>query len=176
MRKLFVVAVAAVASVVVLQASAGGGKTGEIKGSHICCGMCVKIVEGMLAKVDGLSDVKVDKGSKTVTFTAKDKKTAEKAVAAMYEGGFSGAAKYGDANITPAAAKLDGKAKEVTVKNVHACCGQCVKALKATFPGAEVKVDGKGPQKDVHISGTDLSLSEVMQKLHEAGFNGKIEK
>jgi copper chaperone CopZ len=176
MRQLLTVAVVVVA-VGTLQAAVGDNKSGEIKGAHICCGQCVKVVKGVLEKVDGLSDLKVDQKTKTVTFTAKDKKAAESALAAMYDAGFAGTGKYDDAAIKLATTKQsNSKADAVTVTGVHACCGQCVKALKGLFPDAEVKVAGAGPQKDVTITGKDLNPAQVLQKLNETGFNGKIDK
>jgi copper chaperone CopZ len=176
MRQLFMSAIA-VAAIGVLQVTAGDGKSGEIKGAHICCGQCVKIAKGVLEKVDGISDIKVDQKTKTATFTAKDKDAAVKAVAAWYDAGFAGTAKYGDASLTPAAPKQsNSNIKEITVKGVHVCCGQCSNAIKKVFSGAEVKFGGSGPQKDVTISGAEISPATVLQKLNEAGFNGKVEK
>jgi copper chaperone CopZ len=176
MRQLFV-AMGLVAAASVLHAAAGDGKKGEIKGAHICCGQCVKVVKGILEKVDGLSDVTVDQKTKTVTFTAKDKKAAEKAVAAMFEGGFAGTAKFDDAALKAPTTKLsDSKTAEITVKGVHACCGQCHTALKKLFEGAEVKIDGSGAQRDITIKGDGLSPAGVLKKLNDTGFNGTIAK
>jgi copper chaperone CopZ len=176
MRQVFLAATVLVA-VAAMQATAGDGKSGEITGAHICCGQCAKIVKGILEKVDGLSDLKVDQKTKTVTFTAKDKKVAEKAFAAMYDGGFAGKGKFGeDALKAATATQSNSKVDAVTVEGVHACCGQCVKELKGLFPDAEVKVAGSGPQKAVTITGKDLSPAAVLQKLNDTGFNGKIEK
>ena len=84
--------------------------------AHICCGQCVKVVKGVLEKVDGLADLKIDQKTKTVTFTAKDKKAAEKALAAMYDAGFAGTGKYDDAALKLAATKQsNSKADAVTV-------------------------------------------------------------
>jgi len=51
----------------------------EIKGPHICCKQCVKVVGGILAKVDGVSDAKCDIQAKTISFTAKDEKPPKQA-------------------------------------------------------------------------------------------------
>ncbi len=176
MRQLFVAA-GLIVAVSAVQVAAQDGKKAEVKGAHICCGQCVKVMTGILAKVDGLADVKVDQKTKTVTFTAKDKATAERAVSAIYEAGFAGTAKYDDAALAaPAAKQSDSKTKEITVKGVHACCGQCHKAIKALFEGAKVDITGTGAQRTVTITGADLSPATVLQKLNETGFNGKIEK
>jgi copper chaperone CopZ len=172
-----IVAVGLIVVIGTLQAAGGDGKKGEIKGAHICCKQCVKVMSGILDKVEGLSDVKVDLATKTVTFTAKDKKAAEKAVAAVYENGFAGTAKFDDKEISPPAAKVsNSKAAEITVKGVHSCCGMCRKAIKGLFEGADVSFEGKGPQQDITIKGKDLSPDAVLKKLHETGFNGTIAK
>src|SRR5262245_23407273 len=49
----------------------------EIKGPHICCPQCIKIVGGILGKVDGVSDAKCDIQAKTIAFTAKDEGTVK---------------------------------------------------------------------------------------------------
>jgi copper chaperone CopZ len=173
MRQLFMAAVVVVAFGA---ARASADEKAEIKGPHICCKNCVKAVEGILAKVDGVSDVKCSVKDKTVTFMAKDNAAAAKALDAMVEGGFMGAAKFGDASIPLKVTKLEGKANEVVAKGVHSCCGQCQTAIKGLFPDAKVTITGTGAQRDVTIVGTDLSLDAVQQALNGKGFSGKVEK
>jgi copper chaperone CopZ len=173
----FVVAAGLIVTIGTVQVAAQDGKKAEFTGAHICCGQCVKVAKGILEKVDGVSDVKVDQKSKTCTFTAKDSATATKAIKAMYDGGFAGKGTFDGTSINVATAtSSNSKTKEITVKGVHACCGQCHKAIKALFEGAEVKIDGTGPQRDITITGTDLSPSVVLKKLNDKGFNGNITK
>ena len=149
----------------------------EFKGPHICCGQCVKVVGKILGGVEGITDAKCDIKEKNVTFTAKDKKAADDAVAALYKGGFAGEGKFGDAKLGgKVPKKTEGKVDSVTVKDVHACCWMCNKAIKALFPDATVTIEGPGPQKDVTIAGKDLNTSDVLAALRKAGFNGKIDK
>jgi copper chaperone CopZ len=174
MRQLLMAAVVVVAFGA---ARASADEKAEIKGPHICCKNCVKAVGAILAKVDGVSEVKCDIKNKTVTFMAKDEGATAKALSAMIEGGFFGAAKFGDTTVAlPASKKLEGKADEVVLKGVHSCCGQCQTAIKGLFPDAKVTIAGTGPQKDVTIVGTDLSLDAVQQALNGKGFSGKVEK
>jgi periplasmic mercuric ion binding protein len=175
MRQLLLAAVVVVV-VTVGAAQARADEKAVIAGPHICCGNCVKAVGAILAKVDGISAVKCSAKEKTVTFMAKDNAATQKALEAMVAGGFAGTAKFGDATLTQATSKLEGKANEVVVKGVHACCGQCHKAIKGLFPDAKVTFAGTGPQRDVTIVGTDLSLAAVQQALNDKGFSGKVEK
>src|SRR5260370_20134797 len=57
----------------------------EVKGAHICCPQCVKIVGKILAKVDGVSEVKADATTKTVTFAAKDAAAAKAGFKALVD-------------------------------------------------------------------------------------------
>jgi periplasmic mercuric ion binding protein len=174
MRQLLVAAVV-VLTLGVVQARAE--ERVDFKGPHICCKQCVKAVAGILKDVEGITDAKCDIKEKTVSFTAKDKKAADAAVAALYKGGFAGEGKFGDAKVGgKTAKKTEGKVDSVTVKDVHACCGQCNKALKALFPDAKVAIEGAGQQKDVTIAGTGLNVGEVIDALRKAGFNGKVDK
>jgi copper chaperone CopZ len=148
----------------------------EVKGLHLCCKQCVNTVGGILGKIDGVSDAKCDIKGKTVTFTAKDKATFEKAFNALHDAGFAGTGKFGDTGIARASSKTEGKSDEVTVKGVHACCGMCISALQGLFPDAKVTVTGKGTQRDVRVAGKDLNAGEVLQKMESAGFTGKLTK
>jgi copper chaperone CopZ len=171
MRQLFV---AAIALVVVGGLWAGEAENGKATGLHICCKQCENVVKGILGKVEGVSDVDCDLKAKTVTFKLKDGKGAEKVLDALLKGGFYGQVEVGGKGIAAKAASGKDKADEVTVKGVHACCPQCKKAIEKLFPDAKISLSGKGPQKDVTISGKDLMVSDVLEKLNKAGFNGTI--
>src|SRR5215510_3444635 len=110
----------------------------EIKGPHICCPQCIKIVGGILGKVDGVSDAKCDKEAKTINFTAKDEATVKSALKALVDGGFFGTATCDDKEVKleVATIKSGDKADKVSVQKVHVCCGQCQKAIKGIFKDA----------------------------------------
>jgi copper chaperone CopZ len=175
MRVLCGVAVL-VAAVGVLQANPAQDTKAEVKGLHLCCKQCEVSVVGILGKIDGISDVKTDRKSKTVSFAAKDKAAFQKAYDALYNGGFAGTGTFGDTVTARDSAKTEGKVDEVTVKGVHACCNQCIGALNALFKDSKVTVIGKGTQRDVQISGKDLNVGEVLRKLESAGFSGRVAK
>jgi copper chaperone CopZ len=176
MTRLFAVIAMGVATATLGAAAAADLKV-EVKGPHICCKQCVKVVGSILDKVDGVSDVKADIKSKTVTFTAKDEKAAAAGFKALRDGGFWGKAKQGDTMLAvpPVRSSNDAKADVVTVKDVHVCCGQCQGAIKTLFKDAKVTFEGaKGPQKTVRVEGKELIPSEVLIKLHKGGFNGTL--
>jgi periplasmic mercuric ion binding protein len=168
------------ASLAVLNLSAGTARASdvEVKGPHICCGMCVAAVGKILGKVDGVSEVKADAKSKTVTFKAKDDAAANAGVKALVDGGFFGSATADgkELKIDAPAEKKGEKADKLTVKGVHACCGMCHTAIKNIFSDSKVTIEGKGPQRTIIIEGTGLERSAVLEALRKTGFNGKIEK
>ena len=60
--------------------------------------------------MSGVSGVKVDRGAKSITFTAADDKGAEAGIKALAKGGFYGSAKHGDKKLS----FPDSGAKKVT--------------------------------------------------------------
>lgn len=149
----------------------------EVKGVHLCCGACIKAVGGILKKVDGVSDPKCDKATQTVTFTAKDAATADKAFQALMKGGFYGQAKTDSGTTLSAKDSAAGaKGKEVTVTGVHVCCKSCQKAVQKLFPGATISYTGQGAQRDVTIAGDNLDAAAVLTTLRSGGFNGNVQK
>jgi len=176
MRKFFAVLCTGLATAV-LCADEAATKKVEMKGPHICCKQCANVVGSILKKVDGVSDVKADIKSKTVTFTAANDQAAKAGVQALVKGGFFDTATEGTKAIsveTPVT-KAE-KADVVIVKDVHVCCGACQNAINKLFTDAKVSYSGKGPQRTVRIAGTGLDTGEVMEALHKAGFNGSVEK
>ena len=144
----------------------------ELKGPHICCGQCVKIAQGLLSKVDGVSEAKADQKSKTVTFTAKDEAAVKAGIQALLDGGFFGEATCEGKALKLSVAAGEGKADVVEVNKVHVCCGQCQKAINKLFSDAKVSFEGKGAQRTVRIEGSNLDRAVVMEALRKAGFNG----
>jgi copper chaperone CopZ len=177
MRKILGAIAMGLASAVLCAAEADTG-TVEVKGPHVCCGQCVKVVTGILKKVDGVSDIKPDQKTKVVTFTAKSDRAAKAGFKALVDGGFFGTATEGgkEIKLELPATKRGQKADVVTVKDVHVCCGACQKAIKAIFNDSKVSFDGTSPQRTVRIEGKNLDQAGVMDTLHKAGFSGSIEK
>lgn len=149
----------------------------EVKGPHICCKNCVKTVKNLLGKVDGVSEVKADTKTKTVTFKAKDQAAASAGVKALVDGGFFGAATSDGKELkidVPAGNK--GETKKITVKDVHACCRTCHAAISDLFKGSKVTIAGSGPRRTVIIEGAGLQPIAVLEALRKTGFNGAIDK
>jgi copper chaperone CopZ len=174
MRRSVLTAAALAVAVVWGAGTAHAGKV-EIKGTHICCGMCEKAITGVLSKVDGVSDAAADKGKGTVTFTTKDDKTTAAAISALNDAGFTGTAADDGKEVKTdlPSPKKGEKADEITVSSTHVCCMQCKKAITALFPDATVDFPDKGTVK---ISGKGLDKAATLESLRKAGFNGKLDK
>ena len=162
-----------VASFAVVMLAAASVQAGEVsvKGAHICCGACVRDVGKALDGVSGVSGVKADRSSKSITFTASDDKAAEAGINALAKGGFFGAAKHGDKSLKfpESGAKKGETADSVTVTGVHLCCGGCVNgAKKAVASLGNVTVD-KGA-KSVTVKGSKIDKLKVVTALNKAGF------
>ena len=104
---------------------------------HLCCGNCVKVVGNILKDVDGVQGM-CDQKKKTVTITAPDDKTAQKALDALAKGGFHGKTENKDLAIKDDSGVKKGKVQSLTVTGIHNCCNTCCNTIKAVLK----KVDG----------------------------------
>src|SRR5262249_16947913 len=120
----------------------------ELKGVHLCCGQCVKAVAGILKEIEGVKGA-CDQAKKTVTITAKDNETAQKAVDALAAGGFHGDTGNKDVAVKDDSGVTAGKVKSLTLTGIHDCCGQCNNLIKKTLKGVEgVKGDNAKPKAE----------------------------
>jgi copper chaperone CopZ len=148
----------------------------ELKGTHLCCGMCVKAVGGILSGIEGVSG-KCDQKASTVTITAKDDATAQKALDALAAGGFHGntgsktLAQKDDTGVTK------GKVKSLTLTGVHDCCGQCNGKIKAALKEvAGVKANTATAKMDTFEVTGDFEAEDVVNAMLKAGFHVKVKK
>jgi periplasmic mercuric ion binding protein len=145
----------------------------ELKGTHLCCGQCVRAANDILKGVDGVTG-KVDQKAKTITITAKDDATAQKAIDALAAGGFHGETDSKAVTIKEEAVPK-GKVKTLTLTGIHNCCGQCNTAIKNTLK----KVDGvtgetvKAKNDSFEVTG-DFEAEAVVKALNAAGFHVKV--
>jgi copper chaperone CopZ len=144
---------------------------------HLCCNSCVK---GVDKAVSGVSGVKAesDKDAGTVTITAPDQATAQKAVNALVAAGYFG--KSSDSAIKvrarngAKAAKVDGKVQTLKVSGVHLCCNKCVTSVNDALSkvnGVKANTAAKGAET-FEVTG-DFEGQEVFKALNKAGLAGK---
>jgi copper chaperone CopZ len=147
----------------------------ELKGVHLCCGACVKIV-GETVKKSGAT-AKCDKDAGTVTITAKDDDEAAKALAALAAAGFHGDTGNKDLAIKDDSGAEKGKVKSLTVSGAHNCCPACCKALKATVKKVDgVTADTAKPKAASFTVTGEFDAAELVKALNAAGFHVKVKK
>jgi len=143
---------------------------------HLCCGGCVKAVNAAVKPIAG-ANVAVNDDDKTVTVTAKDDATAQKAVDAIAEAGYYGKSDNEEIAVKPAANVPKGKVKRLELSGIHNCCGAC----KVAITRAVDKVDGvqantvQAKKRTFVIEG-DFSAEAVVAALNKAGFSVKVKK
>lgn len=166
---------AALAALTAGQAEPTAAKV-EIKNVHLCCKHTVDRTHAGLTAVPGLTDVKCDLETKTVTFLARDEKAAQAGIRFLTEEGFcvqatmDGKALASKVVMPAAGAKAD----LVTVRDVHVCCKPCQNAITDLFRDAKVSFAKQGVRRDVLVSGKDLDKAQVLETLNKAGFTGKV--
>ena len=160
----------------VLAGSARAEVKVELKGVHLCCGNCVKSVGTILKDVDGVKG-KCDQKAKTVTITAPDAKTAQKALDALAAGGFHGDTGQKEVSIKDDSGIAKGKVKSLTVTGIHNCCGNCNKAVKEAVKKVDgVKGDTSKAKADTFEVTGDFDAAELVKALNAAGFHVKVKK
>ena len=167
----------ALGTLVVASGGAAGADTKvELKGTHLCCGQCVKAVGDILKKVDGVTGA-CDQKAGTVTLTAKDDAAAQKALDALAAGGFHGTTDSKDLKIKDDSGAAKGKVKALTLEGVHNCCGACNKAITAAV-GKVAGVTGntaKAKSDTFDVTG-EFDAEELVKALNAAGYHVKVKK
>ena len=148
----------------------------ELKGVHLCCGACVKAANDIIKQVDGAKAV-CDSKKRTISITAPDNETAQKALDALAAGGFHGDTGNKDVAIKDDSGASAGSVKKVTVSGIHNCCNACTSGIKTALK----KVDGvkgstvKPRQNTFEVTG-DFDAAEMVKVFNQAGFHVKVEK
>ena len=147
----------------------------EIKGVNLCCGACVKGVGTALKGIDGVTP-KCDRANRTVTITASDEATAQKALDALAAAGY-----HGDTGSKTLVIKEEtapsGKVKTLSLAGVHNCCGACCKAIKSTVKDVKgVTGDTAKPREGTFDVTGEFDAEELVKALHTAGFHVKVKK
>ena len=167
---------AAAAFMLATAGAAGADTKVELKGTHLCCGQCVKAVDEILKKVDGVTG-KCDQKAGTVTITAKDDAAAQKALDALAAGGFHGTTDSKAVKVKDDSGATKGKVKTLALEGVHNCCGQCNKAIVAALGKVEGVTGNTAKVKSETFEVTgDFDAVDVIKALNAAGFHVKVKK
>ena len=167
------------------------GKPGEIpegevtvtlSGVHMCCKGCVEAVEGIKENedikvvIDEEVEFSASRSDKTITIKAPSGKAAQGALKAVVAAGYYGESDHSALKIDEAKGKgSDFTTKTVQIRDVHLCCGSCVKAVKK----AVESVDGvddlevkSGAKRFTVTSEEDFKPYDILMALRAAGFGG----
>jgi copper chaperone CopZ len=140
---------------------------------HLCCGGCLKAVEKAVSTVPGASVVS-DKDAGTVSITAPDQATAQKAVDALVGAGYFGKSSNQDIKVKDKSGAKKGKLQTLKVTGVHLCCGHCVSSVNdalSKVSGVKANTAAKGADS-FDVTG-DFKAKDVFKALNKAGFAGK---
>jgi copper chaperone CopZ len=167
----------AIGTLVLASGVAAGAETKvELKGTHLCCPQCVRAVGDILKKVDGVTGT-CDQKAGTVTLTAKDDATAQKALDALAAGGFHGTTDNKELKVKDDSGVAKGKVKTLTLEGVHNCCGSCNRSIN-TAVGKVAGVTGntaKVKSDTFDVTG-DFDAEELVKALNAAGYHVKVKK
>jgi copper chaperone CopZ len=140
---------------------------------HLCCKSCVTGVTKAVGKVSGATAT-CDADAETVSITAPDAATAQKAVDALVAAGYFGKSENPSILVKDTSGAKDGKVTTLVVNDVHLCCGKCVTAVTKAIEkvkGVESNNAVKGA-KTFEVKG-DFNPKEVFGALQDAGLTGK---
>jgi copper chaperone CopZ len=118
----------------------------------------------------------VDQEAGTVTLTAANTATVQKAADALVAAGFYGKSTDASIKITSDTGAKGQKVQSLKIKGLHLCCGHCVKSLNevlATVPGVKANTAEKGAEV-FEVTG-DFNDKDLFDALQKAGFTGKVD-
>ncbi|HEY3900731.1 MAG TPA: hypothetical protein VGM54_19130 [Chthoniobacter sp.] len=147
--------------------------TVKLSGVHLCCKSCVKGVDKAVGAVSGATATS-DQEAGTVSITAADAATVQKAVDALVAAGYFGTSDNASVKVSSATGAKDGKVSSLTVSNMHLCCPKCVKAVNAALKDVS-GVTSNTAAKNVpsfEIKG-DFNPTDVFVAFQKAGLTGK---
>ena len=150
--------------------------TVQLSNVHLCCDSCVKGVNKAVATVAGVTAAS-DKDAETVTLTAADEASAQKAVDALTAAGYFGASGNPAIKVDATTGANDANVKSLSVSGVHLCCKKCVKAVNEALekvPGVKANTAAKDATS-FEVTG-DFKPTEVFKALQDAGLTGKAGK
>ena len=146
----------------------------EVSGVHLCCPACLKGVAKALEPIEGVTQ-KCNQDAGTVTITAKDDVTAQKALDALSAAGFHGKTSSPTLTIKETTGVPKGKVKTLTLSGLHNCCGACTKKIKSTLKtvAGDESDTAKKQSSTLDVTG-DFEAAAVVKALSAAGFHVEV--
>ena len=143
---------------------------------HLCCKACVTGANKAVATVKGVTAV-ADEESETVTLTAADNASLQKATDALVASGYFGKSTSPDIKFAADTGAKGEKVKTLKVEGVHMCCGACANAVTRAIkdvPGATAHTAKKNA-KSFEVTG-DFNDKDFFDALQKQGLTGKVAK
>jgi copper chaperone CopZ len=148
----------------------------EIKNVNLGGRRCGSAVSQAVKSLDGVRVV-CDRKNKTVSLTAPDDATAQKALDAIAAAGF-----YGDTGNQKLKIKDDsgvkkGKVKKLTLTGIHNCCPICSRNIQESIKKVEgVTGNTVQPGKNTFDVTGEFDAVDLVKALNAAGFHVKVKK
>ncbi len=164
---------ASIFATLAIAAAAQAESSVKLSDVHLCCKSCVTGVEKAVAKVSGASAA-ANADDETVTITAPDAATAQKAVDSLVAAGYFGKSSDTAIKVNATTGAKDGKVTSLAVNDVHLCCKKCVTAVNSAIsavPGVTGNTAEKGA-KTFQVQG-DFNAKDVFTALQKKGLTGK---
>ncbi len=150
--------------------------TAKISEVHLCCKGCVNGVEKAVAEVDG-AKASADQEGGSVTISAPDEATAQKAADALAKAGYFGKCGDGTIKMQSRTGAKGQQVQSLQIEGVHLCCAKCVKAVDRavkSVAGAKEHTATKGA-KSFAVTG-DFNDKELFAALEKEGLTGRVAK
>lgn len=147
--------------------------TDTLSDVHICCGSCVKVINKVAATVPNLTAT-ADEDAGTIVLTAPDTDTIQKGADALVAAGFFGKSSDPAIKINADTGAKNQMVQSITIKNLHLCCGKCVKAVNEILsgvPGVTGNTAAKGA-KTFEVTG-NFNDKDVFDAFQKAGLTGQ---
>lgn len=144
--------------------------TATISDTHLCCNSCVNGVAKAVKPVTGAA-AKCDRNAKTITITAPDQATAQKAVDALAAAGYYG--KCEGAKMTDDSGAKPGDVQSAEISGLHNCCTKCTTAINDTIKKAGAKGTAKSKETTFTVTGP-FDPVKLVQAFNDAGFSVKV--
>lgn len=146
----------------------------QLKKIHLCCGGCADAVASAVASVPGAA-CHCDIDNATVTLTAQDDWTAQRALDAIANAGLHGETDNPHLAIKPERNIPTGLVRKLIVAGIHNCCEPCYDAIRGAIESVE-GVTGHTAQPGktrFEVTGS-FSAAELVRALNAAGFHAKV--
>src|SRR3954451_16227365 len=164
-----------IAGLLCLGRSAAAETKVTVSGTHLCCGQCLKAVDGVLKGVAGVT-YKADQGAKTIEIVAQDDAAAQKAIDTLADAGFYGKVDNDKVKYKPVTSG-DASVQKLELSGVHNCCGQCTNSIKKAVTGVSgvSGTDIKSKESSFAVEG-NFKPGDVIKALLDAGFYVQVKK